>query len=77
MRGNASGKYDLEPEALGKNIKHKQNGINEFKENLKGLLREPFYYKDEIDRKSKMSEEQKRKILIEVMKEFIEKGECI
>lgn len=77
MIGNASGKYDLEPEALEKNIKHKQNGVKEFKEKLKGLLREPVYYKDEIDKRSKMSEEQKRKILTEVMKEFIEKGECI
>mgnify|MGYP000982309584 CR=1 FL=1 len=77
MIGNASGKYDLEPQTLEKNIRHKKNGVKEFKEKLKEILRKPFYYNDEIDKRSKMSEEQKRKILTEVMKEFIEKGECI
>lgn len=77
MIGNASGKYDFEPESLEKNIKHKQNGIKEFKEKLIEILKTPYYYADEISGRAKMSEEQKRKILVEVMQEFIEKGECL
>jgi len=77
MIGNASGKYDFEPESLEKNIRHKQNGIKEFKEKLIEILKTPYYYVDEIDGRTKMSEEQKRKILVEVMQGFIEKGECL